>query len=302
MKKLLVLFGLLFILLVRSAYADGGHIPYVPDVKIFEPKQRAMIAWSGEEEIILLSTDLQASAPTKVLEIIPFPSEPQAKEGDVEVFKRAVHLINTKLARMARAQYEGMESLGAKAAAGAPAGEVTFHERIGAHDLSVTHVLDSKGFVEWVNKYLKSGGVDNPVVPPAFKMVIDKYLNEGFSWFVFSVVDLGDQPKTREAIQYKFTTKALFYPLKITSTAKGDTSIELLILTPWLLDKFTGIPQIQVGLEHEPIAISSEELRSLNPDMDTLFRHSENMKLRIWKIKGALSSFDKDLIVEIPGQ
>ena len=79
------------------AQADRGAIPFRPEVTIFEPTQRALIAWNGEEEILILSTDLRASRATKVLEVMPFPAEPQVTKGDVGVFRRAVRLINSKI-------------------------------------------------------------------------------------------------------------------------------------------------------------------------------------------------------------
>lgn len=293
MKKILGILVLLGTFSPQLTHADRGSIPFKPNVKVFEPKQRAMIAWNGEEEILLLSTDLMASESTKVLEVIPLPSKPTVKKGDVEVFKRATALINRKLReRYAQALHkgdrEGIEP--------PPAGEVTFHKRIGPHDISVTHVLDSKGFIEWVEKYLRSVGVENPMIPEAMKTVVSEYLREGFSWFVFDVVLLDEKIKTNDAIQYQFATQSLFYPLRIMRTEEGETSIELLVLTPQLLSRFSGIPIEQVKLRHEPIPLTSEELRNLNEEMDTLLGHRENMKLRIWQIRGRLSSFAKDLI------
>ena len=43
-------------------------------------------------------------------------------------------------------------------------GEVTFHKKIGASDISVTHVLNTEGFIGWVEKYLSSS-VENPEIP-----------------------------------------------------------------------------------------------------------------------------------------
>jgi len=130
------------------------------------------------------------------------------------------------------------------------------------------------------------------------KTVVGEYLKEGFSWFVFDVVSLDEKPKTNEAIQYRFATKSMFYPLKITRTAEGQTSVELLVLTTQLLRKFTGIPIEQVRLRHDPVSISSKELRGLSEEMDALLGHQENLKLRIWEIQGRLSSFTKDLIAQ----
>ena len=282
---------------VQAGYADRGSIPFKPNVKIFEPIQRAMIAWNGHEEILLLSTDLKASESTKVLEVIPLPSEPVVKKGDVEVFKKATELINKKL------REKHILGLGEGRVKGAtdekpPAGEVTFHKKIGAHDISVTHVLNSNGFMEWVEKYLKSAGVENPIIPEDMKTVIGEYIGEGFKWFVFDVVELDENPKTNEAIQYRFKTDFLFYPVKITRTEEGYTSINLLVLTPRLLSRFPGIPIDEVKLRHEPVSLSSEEIRSLSEEMDDLLGNREDIKLRIWQITGYLSAFEKDLIAK----
>ena len=294
-NKVIGILVLLVMLNCQAAYADRGMIPFKPFVKIFEPTQRAMIAWNGQEEILLLSTDLKASEETKVLEVLPLPSEPIVKKGDVEVFKKATALINKKVKERRSSLPEGK---GLKGIQEALAGEVTFHEKIGAHDISVTRVLNPTGFIEWVEKYLRSSGVENPSIPEPMKTVVSEYLKEGFSWFVFDVVTLDQIPKTNEAIQYRFKTDFLFYPLKITRTGEGNTSIDALVLTPMLLSNFSGIPSNQVRLRHEPVSISSNELRTLSEEMDDLLGHRDDLKLRIWQIRGKLSSFDKDLIVK----
>lgn len=294
MKKILA-FIIIFTIAPISSFADRGSIPFKPHVKIFEPNQRAMIAWNGKEEILLLSTDLRASEPTKVLEVIPLPSEPEVKKGDVEVFKKATNLINKKLA----VRHASTRSLGKGAIyQSKPAGEVAFHKKIGAHDISVTHVINANGFIDWVENYLQSADVENPEIPEGLKTVIKEYIEEEFRWFVFDVVELDKEPKTNQAIQYKFKTDFLYYPLKITRTEEGFTTIDLLILTPKLLSDFPDLPVERVRLHHEPVSITSQELRSLNKDMDNLLEHRENIKLRIWKIEGELSSFDEDLIAK----
>ena len=60
----------------RTLFANRGLVPFMPWVDVFEPQQRALIAWDGYEEILILSTDLYTSETTQVLEIMPLPSEP----------------------------------------------------------------------------------------------------------------------------------------------------------------------------------------------------------------------------------
>ena len=297
-RKIIGVIILLFILSFSTQvlHADCGSIPFHPEVKISEPRQRAMIAWNGTEEILLLSTDMVASGKTKVLRIIPFPSEPVVKIGDVEVFRKAIKLINQKIRdRSAQAvRKEGQENI-----KGYPAGEVTFHQFIESNDIMVIHVLDVNSFSNWVERYFQAYEEQNPQIPETLKAVVNDYLAEGFSWFVFDVVSLDDVPKTTKAIQYRFITESLFYPLRINRTEEGETSIELLVLTQRPLIQFPGISIEEIVLPYEPIGMSSQELRSLSEDMEDVLGHNKkDIKLRNWHIKGALSGFTKDLIVK----
>ena len=290
--------GLSSLLILAGAgpvQADRGAIPFQPGVTIFEPTQRALIAWNGEEEILVLSTDLRASRATKVLEVMPFPAEPRVKKGDVGVFQRAVKLINSKIIPRDFAE-AAVKSLGRASAEAPPPGEITFHERIGAHDVSVAHVVSGDGFVEWVNDYLKRASVGNPVIPPRLRKVVEEYIDDGFCWFAFDVVELGNKFKSLEALQYRFPSSTLFYPVKISRSNEGQTSMELPVLTWRLMQTFTGIPRSQIELRHDPVNLTSAEVRSLDKDMDKLLDHQDGVKLRIWRVEGDFSSFDRDII------
>lgn len=297
MKKIIGLLVLLFALGSHFIRADRASIPFRSHVRIFEPNQRAMIAWDGQEEILLLTTDLKASEPTRVLEVIPLPSEPMVKKGDMAIFRKATSLINRKIRRGFGIGATRTREV-SKGIVQVPAGELTFHEIIGTHDISVTHVLRGDGFIEWVNNYLKANGVENPVIPKDLIEVVEEYIKDGFVWFVFDVISLDSEPKTNEAIQYRFKTDFLFYPVKITRTEEGYTSINLIILTPWLLIEFQGIPLHHIRQLHEPVRITSRELRNLSVEMDELMEHRQYMVLRIWEIRGKLSEFTKDVIAK----
>jgi len=279
------------------ARADRGAIPFQPEVTIFEPTQRALIAWNGEEEILILSTDLRASRATKVLEVMPFPAEPRVAEGDVTVFRRAVRLISSKTYRPPLGGTRGY-ALDSRVAQAEPPGEITFHERIGAHDVTVARVVSGDGFVEWVNGFLKRASVDNPVIPPRLRRVVQEYLDDDFRWFAFDVVELESKFRTLEALQYRFPSPALYYPVKISRANRGRTSMELLVLSPTLLGTFSGIPRSQIELRHEPVSLSSAEVRSLDRGMDDLLGHRESVMLRIWRVRGDFTSFDRDIIAQ----
>ena len=114
----------------------------------------------------------------------------------------------------------------------------------------------------------------------------------------FDVVSLESKFRTLEALQYRFASPAMFYPVKISRSNQGQTSMELLVLTPRLLGTFTGIPRSQIQLRHEPVSLTSAEVRSLDKGMDELLDHREDVKLRIWLGQGDFSSFDRDIIAQ----
>ena len=110
------------------------------------------------------------------------------------------------------------------------------------------------------------------------------------------MVALDSLPRTSEAIQYRFETDHVYYPLKITRTETGSTQVDLLILTPYLLSVFPGYPHSKISLPHDPVTIAGIELWGLSKDMYELLGEPKEAKLRIWRITGDLASFDKDLL------
>lgn len=291
--RLLCAFALVVLLtVVAAARGDRGSIPFDPSVNIYEPVQRALIAWNGREEILLLTTDLRASAPTKVLEVLPLPAEPKVTKGDVETLRRANRLIQKKLREQRGAGGFG----GAARDAAAPAGEVTFHEKIGAHDIRVAKVNDAEGFVSWVDEYLRKAGAENPQIPAPLKSVIEEYLRDGFVWFAFDVVELGTEERTNDAIQYRFATDRLYYPLRITRVERGETDIYLHVLTREMLTEFPGLPMERIELPHTPVVITDAEVKELSPEAHALLGGSQNCCLRTWRIRGRLDGFEKDLL------
>ena len=177
-----------------------------------------------------------------------------------------------------------------------PAGVVAFQEKIGAHDVTVTKVLNRKGFVDWVEQPAARDGADNPTIPDPLKQVVEEYLKDHYRWFVFDVVELGDKLKTKDAIQYRFQSQALYYPMRITRDGTGDTHVQLLIVS----NKLLYLPKaggMKVKPAHKPIAISDADLKGLgNQDVSNLLKQNHSHWLRIWEVRGPLSGFKKDII------
>ncbi len=241
------------LLLAGSAGADRGMMPLEPAVKIYEPLQDAAVAWNGKEEILLLATDLRASEPTKVLEVLPLPSEPKVSKGSDYFFVVAQHIIDKHLFKPKKKN--GGKDRSASEDAALPAGTVTFHAVIGAHDVSVTKVLDAAGFVKWVTKYLKGQGEEVPEITEAMKETVTAYLKNDCKWFVFDVVSLGKDTKRHDALAYRFKTKHLYYPLRVMGSLEGKTEVNLLVFSNKGLAGFKGIAKSRVTVDVKPFKV-----------------------------------------------
>jgi hypothetical protein len=147
-------FALLFALFlpyISFGLADMGMVPVVPSVSVYEPGQKAIIAWNGQEEILILSTDVSAADETLVLQIMPLPSNPKKIEkASFESFITIQELLGVHARAVLGDNYQS-ESIGSI--------EVTFHEKIGAHDVTVVKAGDASELTSWAGKFLESNNV-----------------------------------------------------------------------------------------------------------------------------------------------
>jgi hypothetical protein len=131
--------------------------------------------------------------------------------------------------------------------------------------------------------------------------MVGEYIAQGFNWFVFDVVSLDQEPKTNLPIQYRFKTRKLFYPLKITSLAEGETSIEILAFVSRNTTWHWGTPELASATwlqnaEHEIIWLKPTDLPWINGEMDALLE-GQPARLEVWQLEGSLRSFDQDLVL-----
>lgn len=294
-RNILVMLMALSILTVPGiGRADRGSMPWgfednLPP-EIYEPAQNAVIAWNGREEILVLTTNLSASQPTKVLEVLPLPSEPVVTKGDAALFAKFNNLILSEL----RSNWYSGKGTGGSREGAETAAEVTFHEMIGAHDISVVHVLDSGYFAEWIAGFLKKNGAGPQKISPVLLATIEQYLLDGHHWFVFDVVELGRQTKTNEAIQYRFATDQFYYPLRISNTDAGNTHIQLFAVTEKGLSQFFALPPEKIRQRHRPLRFSKDRIGELHEEMAKLFSGTE-ISVQTLRIQGDLKEFDLDV-------
>ncbi|NJL72947.1 MAG: DUF2330 domain-containing protein [Candidatus Competibacteraceae bacterium] len=267
-----------------------NNIQFNPlDVVVYEPGQRAIILWNGDEEILLLSTDIKTSQGTPILEVMPFPSEPTVTLGEFETFEKMQRLLIDKtLWRVA--------SGGGVAAVRPPdnVAEITFFEAMGAHDIAVVKVKEPAQFSAWVMNFLRERQAINPQINPAFLEVIDNYLERGYQWFVFDTLYTDDELQSKQPVQFRFKSPHVYYPLEISSRETGKTTVDLLLLTHAPVstyDKLSFAVQRDNGVQ-----VTHAELEDVSPDWAAFMAQPAFSMQRVY-IKGKLSAMTADFIV-----
>jgi hypothetical protein len=277
----------LFLLLVfcRPALCDRGIIPAFlinpnqstnevnsnTPVKYFEPNQNALIACDGVEEILYLTTDLSADRPSKVLEVLPLPSEPKVTKGDFKTLRSAVEVLNSKVQSLSYGGTSG--GFGGKgfhpSAVEPPAAVIVTREHLGVHEISVVKVLNPAKFVAWTEENLKKLGSTSPSVPEWMKEKIQKYTDSGFNWFAFDVVELQPKLKSIEPIRYRFATKHLFYPLQITKVS-GPSAVKLIVMSTRPIKAINPIDGAKIIRSTKAFPLHKEDLEKIDTEMSKL--------------------------------
>jgi len=298
-----IVFFIIVMLLIISLHtaADRGSIPYTANLKIYEPQQDALIAWNGEEEILILSTELFAEEETKVLQVLPLPSEAEIKKSSRSVIKKAGQFLIDNTVQ----SFQPLLPSRSAEIEVQPGGEITQEIVIGSHDITAVKVLNSSEFVSWVNDYLEEKGNNNPIIPEDLKPIIENYIERGFNHFVFDTVEVTDEAKYNEAISYKFKTDKLYYPLEITSLDKGESQIELIIVTDQKLINYSGVERDKIEKSLGPIPINIGEAADISENIAGIFSdasaaENKNTEIRImsWELKDDLANFKDDLLVD----
>ncbi len=278
--------------LVQNVWADRGMVPVQPNVSVYEPGQKAIIAWNGTTEILILSTDIFAGSVTKVVEILPLPSNPTKVElASVDSFSVVQQLIWSRLPFVLRGGYgNGPKDV-----------NITFHERIGMHDITVVEASNLSGLVDWVNSFLEDNGISPTISVKAFELVLGDYMLRAFHFFVLDLIELSPERKSAEPILYKFETSSLYYPLLITTPVGGDGRVQLFVLTDGIVEE--DYEPFEKGLyrgltRSEPIQfrVARDEIAGIDLRIGAMFKDKACLTALIYD--GPLGVLVQDIIIK----
>lgn len=295
-KTYLIVLLLVFVLLPSLVSANRGMIVVGPrEVSLQESGQNAIVAWNGDEEVIILSTDTKSSESTLVLEVLPLPSNPiKVEEGSFDSFTKLTEIVNKKVRAIREQMYKG---LGREAIA--PGIEITFHKKIGAHNITIVKVNDLDYFINWVKDFTTSKGFKHIEISSEFKNTVANYLDRDIKFFVFDVIEVGKDRQSIKPLVYRFKTDFLYYPLEITAASDGGRSISevnIFLITKGIIN--TSILRSvnlwpRTGFKHS-IELNKNELNEIAPEIADLFSSAYVMN---GYYHGMLERLNKDLIV-----
>ena len=275
-------------------------VPWPSEISLREAGQKAIVAWNGTEEVLILSIDVKSSKSATVLRLLPLPSNPtKVEEGDFSSFENLVRLINQKIRTMGR--YKGGLVPAGYGEGGAPSIVITFQAKLGPHDVTIVKVNDLEYFIAWVENFASTKGLGATAIPDGFKQSVASYLDNGIAYFVFDVIQTGPEEKSITPLIYRFETDFLYYPLNITGNSVGLEStwdeVQLFIITKGRINGKTVENvrlQAYIGFE-EWLELSPKELAQVSPEIADLFE-SDPFVMNASHF-GQLSDLEKDLII-----
>ncbi len=276
-----------------SVFCDRGMIP-LSAVSVYGPGQKAILAWNGYEEVMILSTDMYADRETAILEVLPLPSSPDLiNKTDFTPFEKVQELLI------------GYRTLGTGEKTGRSKGgdgvEIIFHEKIGSHDVTVIRVSDMDDFEVWANRYLEDSGVSGTVSSEDLSGLVQVYISDGYPYFVLDLVQASTEPRSIEPLLYRFKSDELYFPLRISAMASGDVDISLFAITsnPIFdndLPSILSIPRFS-GPLNRPVRLKvlESDLEEIHPLVGELFEGD------VWmcaiEYQGSLKGLGEDLAI-----
>ncbi len=262
-----------------------------------EPLQQALIAWNGEEELLVLQTMQKSLLPKDgaVLSVVPLPGRPlDIARGDPKAFGRAWNELERRMTNDGLIRQE----TGARGV-----DEILARRDIGTHSLVAVRVDSASDLYGNLDGYLeKVYGRGTSVYLGAKQRAVLRYYVEkcGFRYFAFDLQrSRPNADREKDVIAYRFKSSKVFYPLVISRLGgTGRTDVALIVVSPgsFASDAFKLKNFRQVSPTYE---VDLATLRTFDKGVaDVMSTRSGPYKFRAWHIYGEMDEFGADLFVK----
>jgi hypothetical protein len=301
-KLVLVILTVFLVVNTFSSVAKADRGGFSPRrVQVSETDQRAIIAWNGTYEALILSTDVASVNESEVVEIMPLPSNPTISNGEAQSFEQVATLVNSffDVTINSRIRYNllyGWQPYDRQSAGPWRTQSVwiTFQETIGLHFLTVVKAENSTDLTQWLRSFLESRGY-NSDLPTGLEDLASKYIQDEIRYFVIDMIKTNSTTKTVDPLVYQFQTSKLYYPLRISTLFSGYTSISLFTVTKNQIKEdsvFGGKFRISAQFQ-----IKREACTSVCANFTELF--SDNPYMYYLTYYGPQKDFSEDMNAEV---
>jgi hypothetical protein len=286
--------------------ANGGVWIWPPSIHVNQTDQNAIIAWNGQEEMLILSTNWEKPAGSQsatLLKVVPLPAEPsEIKEGETAIFEKLVKILNEKINAMQTQNLSGGKGESINATGATPGVEIIFQKIIGAHDVTVVRVNKQDDFSKWVDDFSTQKSLEKKQISEEFKVGLQNYLKRNINYFVFDIVNLSETKTTIKPLIYRFKSNYFYFPMLVSGISEindSQTKVNLFLVFNESLKLprqiWQGSHNYWVNDNGVDIKLTNTELKDVSQDLAVLF--TNNVLARRFEMSGKLSEINKDLML-----
>lgn len=292
-KKSLLLI-ILYILLISQCLAYGGiiTIPQNNDAVVRKHAEAAIIAWNGEEEVLIVSSVLSSTSPTTAIEIMPLPCKPETVEiGDANAFKQAGKLVINKTGYETGLFGTDPVQTGLLREYLNP----LFQDApdIGYCSFEADNLYD---FYNMLNIILSQHNLDNIKPAEYLNNEINGNFKEGITNFVVDIIQLDQFRRKTPVLIYKFKSKKTYYPFWEIQAPKDQDYYDdqLIPFSEHPVKKIRHLSNIFIFyITDKPANITHLELENDDEKNELYdYYHRGNFLLRKMKVKGINKHID----------
>ena len=206
----------LILLTVVAARAD--RLVLSIGTALSEPGQKAIVAFNGRQEVLILATDLETKEKLRTVQILPFPSAPKVTAAPDATLSQLTKLVERHKVRFV-SYMRGAQ---------APEIKVVSFQQIGSHAITVLETRDAATAPRAVQAYASKHGIKLKI-SPAEAANLSEYVKRGFFYLAVDVVELTPGVQSVQPVAYHFATPKLYYPLRTSNVLGHKGTVDLFI-------------------------------------------------------------------------
>lgn len=279
---------IIFILYIAGPplLSGSGVMTSDPDLIISQPLQRILIAFNGEEEVLVLSNVLVGNKSERVLRFIPLPAKPQVRIYDEDIFAHTANLLKSyhhQFNYCYRDDHKPNKVSGIQALQ---------YPQTTPEEISVLEVNDINHFTGLLDEYIVTGNLS------LNSSVVEDYISRGFRFFVFDTAVVHQEGQLIQPVVYRFQTNSLFYPLGTLNSLKHEGNLEIYVFSTQrkLADDISlYLPFCRNCKDVFACEISKSDLSQFPSILATFF--SERVFFKVYKYWGNFD-FKKDIEIK----